>query len=493
MEGYIEKDKRKKFILISDDLRGASGVGNVSRDIVVGTAHKYNWFQIGGTRTTSDQGKIIDVSDDINKKTGLTDSNVKLISIEGFGNIQLLRQIIKQENADGIFLITDPRYFEWLFSAENEIRKEIPIFYLNIWDELPVPLYNLPYYESCDALMSISKQTKNINRLTLQHGDVAYKDLDTNETHEGKSRSCPVVLKYVPHGIDIDIFKPLDATSPELLDFKKQALGGNEYDFVAFFNSRNMRRKQIPDIILAWKLFLDTLDAEKKDKCVLILHTAPVDENGTDLLAVIEYLFGENTKNIKISSQRLAPEHLNMFYNLADIQVLISSNEGWGLSLTEAIATGTPILANVQGGMQDQMRFVDDEGKWLDFSDKVPSNHNKTYQNCGSWVFPVWPSCKSLQGSPPTPYIWDSRADVKDVAEQFEIAYNCGREELKKVGNEGREWLLSDEAGLTKDKMCERIIETIDYTLNDWKPRETTELIDASTIKTRTVNHNLVY
>lgn len=75
-------------------------------------------------------------------------------------------------------LITDPRYFIWLFSIENEIRKNIPITYLSIWDNYPAPLYNLPYYESCDMLLGISKQTHNIHQLVLEHGNVPYIDLD---------------------------------------------------------------------------------------------------------------------------------------------------------------------------------------------------------------------------------------------------------------------------------------------------------------------------
>ena len=55
----------------------------------------------------------------------------------------------------------------WLFQIENEIRKEIPIAYLNIWDDYPAPMYNRPFYESCDALLGISKQTVNINKLVL--------------------------------------------------------------------------------------------------------------------------------------------------------------------------------------------------------------------------------------------------------------------------------------------------------------------------------------
>ena len=54
-----------------------------------------------------------------------------------------------------------------MFQIENEIRKKIPIAYLNIWDDYPAPMYNKEFYESCDALFGISKQTVNINEIVL--------------------------------------------------------------------------------------------------------------------------------------------------------------------------------------------------------------------------------------------------------------------------------------------------------------------------------------
>ena len=65
-------------------------------------------------------------------------------------------------------LFTDPRYFMHIWNMEQEIRKKIPITYLNIWDDYPAPMYNKPYYEACDLLMGISKQTVNINKLVLK-------------------------------------------------------------------------------------------------------------------------------------------------------------------------------------------------------------------------------------------------------------------------------------------------------------------------------------
>ncbi len=53
----------------------------------------------------------------------------------------------------------------------------------------------------------------------------------------------------------------------ELETLKSTIFGGKEKDFVVFFNSRNIRRKQIPDTMLAFKIFLDTLPKEK-DKVI---------------------------------------------------------------------------------------------------------------------------------------------------------------------------------------------------------------------------------
>ena len=96
-EGYIPQDQRKTILLLSDDIRTHSGVGCQSRNIVLNTAHRYNWVNLGGAVKHPDTGKGFDLSKDVNIETGLQDSNVKVIATEGYGNESLLRQIIKTE------------------------------------------------------------------------------------------------------------------------------------------------------------------------------------------------------------------------------------------------------------------------------------------------------------------------------------------------------------------------------------------------------------
>jgi len=473
-EGYIKKEDRKKILLITDDIRVHSGVAQIARETVLNTCHHYNWVQIAGAIKHPDKGKRLDLSEDTNKQTGENDTSVILYPTDGYGNPDLIRNIIKVEKPDAIFLITDPRYFTWLFQIENEIRKKIPIAYLNIWDDYPAPMYNKEFYESCDALFGISKQTVNINKIVL--GDKA----------DSK------VIKYVPHGLNNHIFKPLKNDNELLTQMKKELFGGKDYEFVLFFNSRNIRRKQIPDTLLAWKLFLDSLPEEKRDKCLFLLHTQPVDEHGTDLPAIIDYLFPEG-HNIKFSQSKLNSEQMNSLYNIADTQILLTSNEGWGLALTEALLTGTPIIANTTGGMQDQMRFVDDKGNWFTPSPEVPSNNRGTYKEHGEWAFPVYPTNLSIQGSPVTPYIWDDRCSAEDAAEKIKEVYNLSPEERKKRGEEGMKWALSEEAGFTSKHMGDRVIEGMDELFETWTPRGNYEFLKDTDIESRVLKHKLIY
>jgi hypothetical protein len=274
---------------------------------------------------------------------------------------------------------------------------------------------------------------------------------------------------------------------------KNDVFKGKEYDFVLFFNSRNIRRKQIPDTLLAYKYFIDKLPEEKAKRCAFLLHTQPIDDNGTDLIAVNDFLFkGEEKYNIHFTPGMLSPQQMSFLYNMTDCQILLTSNEGWGLALTEAILSGNPIIANVTGGMQDQMRFVKD-GKWMEVNGDFPSNHNGTVKECGDWAFPVFPTSRSIQGSPITPYIWDDRCTSEDAAIQIEQVYMLSKEERKARGLKGRQWAVSDEAGLTGEKMGQRIIKHLDTLFSTWKPRAKFELINTKNIEKRELNHKLIY
>lgn len=175
---YVKKEDRKKILLLSDDILMHSGVAVCSREIVVGTAHHFNWINLGAAINHPNAGKAFDISEEVNKVTGLTDADVKILPNNGYGNAMQIRQLIAQEKPDAIFIFTDPRYWTWLFEIEREIRNKIPIMYYSIWDNWPVPIWNQPYYESCDLHMCISKQTKEMTKILLDRSNLEVVDLD---------------------------------------------------------------------------------------------------------------------------------------------------------------------------------------------------------------------------------------------------------------------------------------------------------------------------
>lgn len=452
-QGYIPQKDRKKILLLCDDLRMHSGIATMAREFVIGTAHKFNWAQIAGSVQHPDKGKLFNLDTATNEQLGIKDSYVRLYPVDGYGNPDILRQIMGIEKPDAILHFTDPRFWGWLYQIEREIRQVCPIGFYSIWDDLPYPMYNRAFYESCDWIGCISKQTKNIVENVLH-----------------TSLNKPTTVTYVPHGINTDTYKPLSSEEEKknLADLKKQIFK-KDYSYVLFYNNRNIRRKQTATILLAYRNFCDNLTKEEASKCVLFMHTNAVDENGTDLLAVKEAFCPDY--DVVFSEAKIMPNVLNMYYNLADVTINLSDNEGFGLGTAESLAAGTPIIVTVTGGLQDQCGFVGEDGKPVDFNIGWGSNHDGKIKKHGSWVTPIFPGARMVQGSVPTPYILADYARWEDAAEAMMYWYLLGRDKRKERGLEGRNWLMN-EGNLNSKYMCDKMTEGLDGMMKAWKGRE---------------------
>ena len=442
---------KKRILLLSDDLRMTSGISTMSREIVMGTVDRFNWLQLGAGINHPENGKIIDVDMDVREKTGVKDAELKIIPYNGYGDIGILRKILSEVKIDAILHFTDPHYWQWLYDNEHEIRQQVPILYYHIWDNLPDPLYNKDYYESCDWLGCISKLTYGIVNRVGKMEDGIRKPLEDWQ------------VSYVPHGINQDVFKPLDI---DLSETKKQLFGNKEYDFVLFYNNRNIRRKQTSDLIYAFRLFCDKLSKEDADKCVLLLHTTPIDNNGTDLYAVKDKLCPDY--NVVFSTNKIEPDKLNELYNIADCTINIASNEGFGLGTAESIMAGTPIIVNVTGGLQDQCGFDYTADDYIDIETLSNKNEHKDTPH-GSWVYPIWPAAININGSPITPYIFDDRVNDEEVADKIMNVYMTDKDLRKHNGQVGREWAIKN---LSSKVMCDTMCNGIDTAIKNFTPRE---------------------
>jgi glycosyltransferase involved in cell wall biosynthesis len=453
-------DKKKKplILLLSDDMRLHSGIATMSKEIVLHTSHKYDWIQVGAAVKHPDEGKFFDVSDSVNEEAGIDNASVKIIPQSGYGNQQLIRNLMISEDIDAILHFTDPRFWDWLYAMEDEIRKHIPIMYYNIWDDLPDPQWNAPFYGSCDLLMGISKQTYGINKRVMDKFEMPMKDWQ---------------IQYVPHGVS-STFKPIQSDEYSKVEEMKSKLGLDGKEFVLFYNNRNIRRKNPGDVIMAYKTFCDTLTKEESDKVSLLMHTNPVDQNGTDLYEVINNVCPDY--DVLFTGKQFSTDELNLIYNVVDVTINMASNEGFGLTTCESVNAGTPIIVNVTGGMQDQCGFTID-GKYITTEQYVElgSLHNvkELPQNLswGSWVNPIWPTNRSLQGSPATPYIFDDRCSFEDAAKAIRQWYDTLPDRRVECGLEGSEWMKGNESNMSAPNMGKRFIECIDNCFKNWKPK----------------------
>lgn len=405
---------KKTIVTISDHPCASSGVGLQTRYIIdhLVKTGKYRIISIAAAIRHDDYRlqKVENWGDD-----------VIIVPCDGYGNQGLMRQIMDNEYPDALWIMTDPRFYQWLFTMEHEIRSQMPILYNTIWDNYPPPRYNSSYYGSVNFLGCINKLTLDCVK-KLGYGDIA---------------------KYIPHGVPKDEFKILyDKTSTKL---KVQFMGEDAKDcFVLFYNSRNALRKRTGNVMMAFKHFRDNLPEEERKNVILLMHTPPKDPEGQDLYALVQDFDLKNS--VRFSPGKVPPQVMCELYNCADVTVSLSSEEGFGLSILESLMCGTPVVCTRTGGMQDQA--IDEDGT--------------------EYGFCVEPDARSLIGSQVTPYIWSDHVDPKTAAEKFKILYDDwkkDKDEYKNrwAGEKSRESALKrfnlEEVQKTWEEEIERVIE----------------------------------
>ena len=407
--------KKKKVLFLSDDIRGTSGVSNISKQIILQTCHEYDWVQLSAS-ASSDSNKIIDVSESVNKIVNSNNSYVRLYCSTGYGDSILLRNIISQEKPDAILHMTDPHRWSWLYEMEHEIRKEIPILYYHVWDNTPYPTFLKYVYNSCDWIGCISKLTfECVNEVCPNHHNV----------------------EYIPHGVDTNIFTKETTFSKN--NEQKQILG-RTYSFVVFLNNANIPRKQIHESINSFSKFYERLTDKEKKNVLLLIHTDLKTKNGSNLENYVED--AHPSLPVKFSFHKLTEVHLNRLYNLSDLTINISYNEGFGLTTLESLSAETPILVNYTGGLIDQ-------------SEDNPN------------AYIVKPNNRVVTGGPKTPYIYLDYCCGNDVADKLLLAYNDRNK--KRSSKSYRSFLKKHKLEATT--MCSAIQKSIGTTIDNFIKR----------------------
>jgi len=384
----MTEEKKIKILTISDHPMSPSGVGTQARYMIeyLLSTGKYQFVSIAGAVKHHDYRP---------QKTEQWKDDWIIFPVDGYGNQDMIRSIILAQKPDVLWFMTDPRFYGWLWEIEDEIRPFVPMVYYHVWDNYPLPKFNKSYYDSNDAVITISKLTDNCVR----------------------GVSPEVNCIHLPHSVDTEVFKKQPSEVVE--NFRLQAFP-QEKDgspFIFLWNSRNARRKQSGTLIFWFKEFLDSVG---RDKARLIMHTDPKDVHGQDLEAIIREL-GLTNSEVMFSRNKLPPGELANLYNIADCTMSISDAEGFGLSTLESISCETPIIVNMTGGLQEQ---VTDGENWFGIG--------------------IEPASKSIIGSQEVPYIYEDRMAKQDCIAAMTKMYEMSKEERETLGTAGRNHVLKN-------------------------------------------------
>jgi len=158
-------------------------------------------------------------------------------------------------------------------------------------------------------------------------------------------------LRVIPHGISLGDFYPLPADQAS--DFRRQYFGQNAGKFIILNLNRNQSRKDIPCTIFAFE------ELRKQNKDVfLYLHMNPKDPLGWDLrglLAQTSLIEGQDFMFPPVAQENHGADlpTLNGIYNACDVYVTTTLGEGWGLTVTEAMACKLPVICPLNTSLID--------------------------------------------------------------------------------------------------------------------------------------------
>lgn len=445
----LDISERKNVLLISDHIGLNSGVGNMAEKIVGGTSHRINWYCVGGN-AGKNKFEPAEVSVEFFDNTVADEQDVVVYPHNKYGNFHIVKTIIEEHDIESILIFGDPYNFYWLSDRREDIPSDVSLLYYHVWDNLPVPDYNENFYECFDWIGSISRLTHHIID-TLYDGDKS----------------------YVPHGVSTDTFYPITEDLSKVVERDGEKVSeyqiiqnmrenwlGEDKEFVVFWCNRNLQRKNGPDVIRSFCEFANFFSEDERSKFTLLMRTDHTEKAGPELTQVVEK-FGSDL-DVRILPDYVSERELNWYYNLSDVTVNISSREGFGLTTLESLMSGTPILVNVTGGLQDQCGFKNANSEFLtekDYEGDWGSNSDRRFQESGEWVLPVWPTVSSISGTQGEPYCYDDYVDIEDVVERLKDLYLMGEEKREKFGMKGRTFAMKY---FSSERMVKSILSSIE-------------------------------
>lgn len=321
---HRKKQVKQKSLLVYSDWNCTTGFGAVAKELV------NEWAK------DKKLSIVIFAINDKSKSVYDYLPNVKVIPAlqtgdkdtkgDTYRRIELL-QLIYQNDFDALFFLQDVEVInamaDNLKEVKNKKREENrPNFKSMIYfpiDSEP-RMSDLKVLQFFDEVVTYTQYAKGVMKPLIS--DTQFKK-----------------IKVIPHGTNTTDFYPYSELNKGLA---KIELFGAERENTLVFGSvnRNQVRKDFGSLIMGFAMFKHTSGAD----ALLYLHCNPTDPMGINIYRLCDRVGLEVGKDVILpkdysENKGCTPEELNKIYNSFDCFITTTTAEGWGLTVTEAMAT----------------------------------------------------------------------------------------------------------------------------------------------------------
>jgi glycosyltransferase involved in cell wall biosynthesis len=323
----VRNESKEKNLLIFADFDCDTGFGKVSKELVnewsKDSKLKIVVFAINNYQKEAYQYKenvlVIPASSTYQEKDPKGDLYFRL---------QFLR-LLYNNDFDVVFYLNDIEVFndmgEHLKNVKIEKKKN-----------------NKPSFKSIVYFPIDSEpRVTDLQVLNLFDEIVTYTDYAKEVVKRMVAPTISKKIKVIPHGTNTDDFYPLEKAEKQIA---KIELLGEEFKDTYLFGSvnRNSARKDLATLILGFAYFKNV--SKEPINAVLYLHCNPTDKAGINVQRLCERLglrFGIDVVTPKDFNENKGYDlaKLNKIYNAFDCFITTTTAEGWGLTITEAMAT----------------------------------------------------------------------------------------------------------------------------------------------------------
>lgn len=199
-------------------------------------------------------------------------------------------------------------------------------------------------YKSVETIPMIASTRLEVEKTVLETAERIVATSPQEKEHMRSLVSSKGTIDIIPCGTDIRRFGAFDRLEA------RQQLGFNPDDKIVFYVGRFDKRKGIETLVRA--VGRSQLRGDANLKLIIGGGSRPGKSDGIERDRIEKIVAELGISNITTFAGRIDDELLPAYYTAADVCVVPSHYEPFGLVAIEAMASGTPVIASNVGGLQ---------------------------------------------------------------------------------------------------------------------------------------------